>query len=112
LPSRSEAFPNAVLEAMAAGLPIVASAVGGILELIDDGRTGVLVPAGDADALADVLCRVIADAPQAARLGEAARVDACARYSFERMVGAFEQLYRTELARRGLVSAEPELAAS
>jgi len=112
LPSRSEAFPNAVLEAMAAGLPIVASAVGGILELIDDGRTGVLIPAGDHRALAHALCRVIADAPHAARLGEAARVDACARYSFDRMVAAFEQLYLTELARRGFVSAAPELAAS
>src|SRR5262245_33969105 len=112
LPSRSEAFPNAILEAMAAGLPIVASAVGGILELIDDGRTGVLVPAGDPGALAHALCHVIADAPHTARLGEAARAEASARYSFDRMVGAFEQLYLSELARRGLVSAEPELAAS
>ena len=52
LPSRSEAFPNAVLEAMAAGLPIVASAVGGICELLADNGSGLLVPAGDADALA------------------------------------------------------------
>src|SRR5262249_14360780 len=112
LPSRSEAFPNAVLEAMAAGLPIVASAVGGILELIDDGRTGVLVPPGDPGALADALCRLIGDPPHGARLGDAARVDARARYSFDRMVAAFEQLYLTELSRRGVVPAEPELAAS
>jgi glycosyltransferase involved in cell wall biosynthesis len=113
LPSRSEAFPNAVLEAMAAGLPIVASAVGGILELIDDGRNGLLVPPGDAGALADRLCRLIADAPLAGRLGEAARADALARYSFDRMVGAFEQLYLTELTRRGIVAAAAaELAAS
>ena len=113
LPSRSEAFPNAVLEAMAAGLPIVASGVGGILELIDDGRTGVLVPPGDAVVLAEQLHRLMIDAPRAERLGTAARADALARYSFDRMVDAFEQLYVTSLARRGVVAArEPELAAS
>jgi glycosyltransferase involved in cell wall biosynthesis len=113
LPSRSEAFPNAVLEAMAAGLPIVASAVGGILELIDDARTGVLVPPGDAGALADGLCGMMADAALATRLGDAARAEARARYSFDRMVGAFEQLYFTHLARRGIAhSPEAELVAS
>jgi len=113
LPSRSEAFPNAVLEAMAAGLPIVASGVGGILELLEDGPTGFLVPAGDAGALGARLCRLMADPPLAAQLGDAARVEASARYSFDRMVSAFEQLYISELARRGLVSArEPEWAAS
>ena len=113
LPSRSEAFPNAVLEAMAAGLPIVASGVGGIRELIADDRTGLLVPAGDPPALADRLCRLMADPALAARLGDAARDDAHARYSFERMVAAFEQLYLSELTRRGIVAAhEPQLAAS
>jgi L-malate glycosyltransferase len=112
LPSRSEAFPNAVLEAMAAGLPIVASGVGGILELIDDGRTGLLVPPGERDPLADALCRLIADPVLAGRLGDAARTEAHARYSFDRMVGAFEHLYLTELAHRGVVAApEQELAA-
>ena len=76
LPSRSEAFPNAVLEAMAAGLPIVASAVGGIPELIDDNSNGLLVPAGDSEALAERLCRLMADEPLAARLGAAARAKA------------------------------------
>jgi glycosyltransferase involved in cell wall biosynthesis len=112
LPSRSEAFPNAVLEAMAAGLPIVASAVGGIVELIDDDRTGLLVPAGDAAALGDRLCRLMTQPTLASRLGDAARQSAHARYSFDRMVAAFESLYLTELARRGVIDAQPELAAS
>jgi glycosyltransferase involved in cell wall biosynthesis len=99
LPSRSEAFPNAVLEAMAAGLPIVASAVGGILELIDDGRTGLLTPAGDARALADRVIRLMSDATLGDRLGAAARADAQAHYSFDRMVAAFEDLYFSELSR-------------
>jgi len=113
LPSRSEAFPNAVLEAMAAGLPIVASGVGGILELIDPGRTGVLVPPDDSRALADALSTVISDPVSAARLGDAARAEAGSRYSFGRMVDAFERLYLNQLARRGVVSvSQPELAAS
>jgi len=100
LPSRSEAFPNAVLEAMAAGLPIVASGVGGILEVIDNERTGLLVPAGEPQPLADRLCRLMADPAVAARLGEAARDEVRARFSFDRMVSAFEDLYLSELTRR------------
>ena len=113
LPSRSEAFPNAVLEAMASGLPIVASSVGGILELIHDNQTGLLVPPGDPEALADRICRVMADAALGTRLGDAARAEVTARYSFDRMIAAFESIYLTELARRGMaVSGQPELAAS
>jgi len=97
LPSRSEAFPNSVLEAMAAGLPIVASGVGGIPELVDSGRTGLLVRPGDPKELADRLCDLMADPARARRLGEAARSEASSRYSFDRMVAAFEGLYLTRL---------------
>jgi glycosyltransferase involved in cell wall biosynthesis len=113
LPSRSEAFPNAVLEAMASGLPVVASGVGGILELIDDGHTGLLTPAGDPVALADRLCTLMGDPALAARLGESARAQAEQRYSFDRMVAAFDALYLDELARRGVAAAQRlRLAAS
>jgi L-malate glycosyltransferase len=112
LPSRSEAFPNAVLEAMATGLPIVASGVGGILELVDDGTTGLLVAPGDAPMIANRLCRLMADPGLASRLGAAARAEALARYSFDRMVAAFEFVYLTELARRGVLEpAQLQLAA-
>jgi glycosyltransferase involved in cell wall biosynthesis len=113
LPSRSEAFPNAVVEAMAGGLPVIASGVGGILELIDDGATGLLVPPGDAPSLADRLCRLMDHPSLASRLGNAARAEALARYSFDRMVAAFDSLYLTELTRRGVLHAgQPQLAAS
>ncbi len=108
LPSESEAFPNAVLEAMSAGLPIVASGVGGMLELIDDHRTGLLVPPGDPNALARGICRLMADQPLGTRLGEAASHEVRGRYSFDRMTAAFEALYLSELARRGMASTDSE----
>ena len=89
---------------MAAGLPIVASAVGGILELIDDGRTGLLAPVGDPHALADRIVRVMSDATLGERLGAAARAEAHSRYSFDRMVAAFEDVYLMELSRSAKAS--------
>lgn len=106
LPSRSEAFPNGLLEAMAAGLPVIASGVGGILDLVDHGRTGLLVPPGDAQALAAALKRLASDPTRAQALGDAARGDVLARYSFDRMVRGFESLYETELGGRHLARAQ------
>jgi L-malate glycosyltransferase len=102
LPSRSEALPNALLEAMAAGLPVVASAVGGILEVLEEGKTGLLVPAGDSRALADALIRLMGDTALAERLGAAARAHVETRYSFDRMVASFEDIYLTRLTKAGI----------
>jgi glycosyltransferase involved in cell wall biosynthesis len=102
LPSRSEAFPNAVLEAMAASLPIVASAVGGILDMVEDGRTGLLVAPGDPHALAFSVCRLMGDRALGARLGKTAGQEVQGHYSFERMTSAFENIYLSELHRRGV----------
>jgi glycosyltransferase involved in cell wall biosynthesis len=100
LPSRSEAFPNSVIEAMAAGLPVIANAVGGLLDLIDNGRTGLLVPPSDPDALTPALRFLIENPARAAAIGEAARAEVRQRYSFERMVSAFEDLYTSSLEQR------------
>jgi L-malate glycosyltransferase len=105
LPSRSESFPNAILEAMAAGLPIVASGVGGILELIENGRTGWLTPPGEAAPLADRVMHLMAGPDEAAKMGAAARADALARFSFDRMIAGFDELYLSELTRRGAAPA-------
>ena len=78
---------------MAAGLPVVASAVGGLLDLIEPDRTGLLVPPDDADALAAALRRLFTDPALAGRLGEAAQTQVRQRYSFDRMVASFEELY-------------------
>jgi glycosyltransferase involved in cell wall biosynthesis len=105
LPSRSEAFPNSALEAMATGLPLIASAVGGLLDLVEDGRNGLLVPARDAAALASAIDRLVAQPTLAASLGESARRHVRDRYSFDRMVASFEHLYLTELHARVPVAA-------
>ena len=97
LPSRSEAFPNGAIEAMAAGLPVVASAVGGLLDLIEPGRTGLLVPPDDPPALAQAIDGLVGAPARAAALGTAARDEVARRYSFERMVRAFEDLYLSHL---------------
>lgn len=91
-PSREEGLGSVLIDAMAQGLPIVASRVGGIPELIEDGQTGLLVPPGDASALAAVLTRVTADAALRARLGARAR-QAAATYTPEAMAAAYAALY-------------------
>ena len=83
-PSRREGFGVACAEAMAHGRPVVASAVGGLLDLVVDGETGLLVPPGDADALRAGLERVLDDAQLRRRLGEAGRARARERFSWER----------------------------
>jgi glycosyltransferase involved in cell wall biosynthesis len=108
LPSRSEAFPNSVLEAMATGLPIVATRVGGIVELVENQRTGVLVPPDNARALGHAILDLIQWRSHAAHLGRMARAEVEARYSFDRMIGAFQRLYLEQLS----VHAPVRLAAS
>jgi glycosyltransferase involved in cell wall biosynthesis len=76
LPSRSEGLGRVVVEAMSRGRAVVATRVGGIVELVDDGRTGLLVAPGDTRALASALVRVLSDRELAARLGAAGRSDA------------------------------------
>ena len=82
-PSLSDAFPTVLLEAMAAGLPIVASNVGGIPEIVEPEQTGLLVPAGDAGALTAALRRILRDRDTARRMGDRARSVARERFSIE-----------------------------
>jgi glycosyltransferase involved in cell wall biosynthesis len=93
LPSLAEGISNTILEAMATGLPVVATRVGGNAELVDDGRTGTLVPAADADAMASAMVDYAADAGRARAHGLAGRERALARFSLERMVQDYEALY-------------------
>ena len=85
LPSRKEGLGVAALEGAAAARPVVASRVGGLVEAISDGETGILVPPGDAPALAAAIRRLAADSALRARLGAAGRDRVLARYSVARM---------------------------
>lgn len=73
LPSRSEGFSNVLVEAMAAGLPVVATDVGGNAEAIEDGKTGLIVPTEDANALAAAMARLLLDPAEAERMGDAGK---------------------------------------
>ncbi len=105
LPSRSEAFPNGAIEAMASSLPVVAASVGGLLDLIDSGRNGLLVEPGNPELLAAALRGLFLDASHAVALGVAARLHVRQRYSFERMVQAFEEIYVAGLPAGALSAA-------
>jgi glycosyltransferase involved in cell wall biosynthesis len=93
MPSHSEGSPNAMLEAMAAGLPIVACAVGGIPELVEDEKTALLGPPRDVASLATCLRRVLTDFDLARKLGEAARA-AAMKLDYEHYREAMLGLYR------------------
>lgn len=93
LPSFKEGMPNVVLEAMLHGLPIVATRIGAMPEMLEDGRTGWLVPPGDARALAAAMTRVLADEAQARALGENARRALFPRFSVARRLEGIERVY-------------------
>lgn len=96
--SRFEGVGRALTEAMYVGLPIVATPVYGVKEMIRDGETGLVVPAGDPRLLAAAIERLATDRPLAARLGAAARARALALMDSRRMVAALHDLYEEELA--------------
>ena len=93
LPSRSESFPLSVVEAMLAGLPVVATDVGSVAEAVHHGETGFLVPPNDVDALADALRRLLDDPELRGSMGARGRELALERFTAERMVASFEALY-------------------
>lgn len=91
--SLSEGLPNAVMEAMAAGAPVVATAVGGTSELVIDGVTGFLVPPADDDALARRILDALGNPERSARMASHARRRALSQFSMRRMVESVERLY-------------------
>lgn len=88
-----EAFGLPVAEAMACEVPVVATRSGGVAEVVEDGRTGLLVPRGDAGALADALLRLLADADLRRRLGQAGRARVLRRYAWDDVADALRDAY-------------------
>jgi glycosyltransferase involved in cell wall biosynthesis len=100
-PSRREGFPNAPLEAAAAGVPTAGFAVTGTVDAVVDGETGLLAPSGDANALARALIRLLRNDALRRKMGEAARERATGKFANERIWRGWLDLYRDELAARG-----------
>ena len=98
MPSLFEGFGLAALEAMAAGLPVVAADTAGLTDLIDPNRTGLLVPPSNSHQLAQAITTLLADPPLAARLAAAARSDARDHFSLHRTIADYCHLYRQLLA--------------
>jgi glycosyltransferase involved in cell wall biosynthesis len=93
LASLHEGSPNTVLEAMAAGVPVVATAVGGTKELVTEGETGYLAPPADADTLAQRISWALAHEEERIRFAASARQAVCSNYGMSRMVSEMERLY-------------------
>lgn len=99
LPSLAEGLPLAALEAMSAGRPLVATAIGGTDEAVTDGVTGLLVPPRDGNALAGAVERVLADPEEAQRRANAAAARVAIEFGVERMVARVESVYDAQLER-------------
>ena len=101
-PARADTFPTTVLEALACGTPVVASAVGGIPEQVAEGQTGFLVPVGDAPAMAGRILNLLADDGLRVRMGRQAAEDAAWRFGRERMAEEYLAFYWENLKREGI----------
>jgi glycosyltransferase involved in cell wall biosynthesis len=103
-PSLHEGMPNTVLEAMAAGLPIVATAVGGTPEVVVDGITGLLVPPRDPDRLAEAIVALLRDPNLRRTMGRSGRQRVAENFTVERMVEQTQKMYEQLLTEKGIVS--------
>ena len=100
-PSHNEAFGLALIEAMATGLPTVSADCDGVLDIVEEGITGLMVPPRDGERLAVAMARLLDDAGLRARMGAAGRARVLAHFTAERMAQDLERLYADAVARRG-----------
>jgi sugar transferase (PEP-CTERM/EpsH1 system associated) len=107
LPSLAEGVSNTILEAMASGLPVIATAVGANAELVLHGETGLIVSATDVEALSAAIVRLALDPERAAAMGRAGRVMAETRFGIRSMVSAYQSLYDAQLRERRSTARTP-----
>jgi glycosyltransferase involved in cell wall biosynthesis len=88
-----EPFGKVVVEGMLAGKPVVATAGGGVPEIVDDGETGLLVPMGDADAMAAAIAKLLADPARAQTIGRQARQAALESFPISKTVAGVEKVF-------------------
>jgi glycosyltransferase involved in cell wall biosynthesis len=100
LTSKWEGFPRSILEAMRAGLPVVATDVGGVQESVVDGVTGFVIPRGDTAHLRECMHKLIIDADLRVRMGEAGRTHYENNFTFDHLVKKTTKLYEVVLERR------------
>ena len=111
LSSLNEGTPVSLIEAMAAGVPAIATAVGGVPDVLHDGESGILVPARDPNALAEAICRAAAQPRRSGEMADRARLSVAARYGAGRLVADMARLYAEAVAeRRGTVAAARSVA--
>jgi len=102
LTSKNEGSPVALIEAMAAARPVVSTRAGGVEDVVADGETGLVVPVGDAAAVARAIVDLLEHPDRAAALGAAAQASVVGRFGSARLVGDVDRLYRRLLAERGV----------
>jgi L-malate glycosyltransferase len=116
LPSENESFGLSALEALACGVPVVASSAGGIPEVIRDGVTGALRTVGDVAGMADAAISILGDSKRWAQMSAAAAADARARFSEGHIIGRYEDTYedalRVAASRRRARAAQPGIASA
>jgi L-malate glycosyltransferase len=108
LTSESEGFPNAVLEAMAARLPVIATSVGGVPEVIENEVTGLLVAPGNPTAISAAILRLLNDQDLCRRLADAGHERVVERFSFGRLINSLESLYRGSLEALPGICGQPQ----
>jgi len=96
-----DGLPNVILEAMASGLPVVASGISGIPLAVEDGRTGLLVPEKDVEALRAALLRLLDDPAESRRMGERGRLKAVRELTWDAVAARYREGYQAALSMQG-----------
>ncbi|MEO7309810.1 MAG: glycosyltransferase [Chitinophagaceae bacterium] len=102
LTSHNEGTPLSLIESQAAGVPVISTRVGGVENVVQNNKTGIIVPAGNIELLAQAMIRLIQNPEERKNMGAAAKDGAQSKYSFRRLVSDMRMLYKNELTQKGV----------